>query len=96
MVQLQLLTGCRAGEVMVMRGCELTPGDPNWVYRPHLHKNSWRGQERVIYLGPRAQAIIRDFLKDDPSEFIFSPRDAVAAHQREEAEAAAPGPRLRN
>ena len=81
MVQLQLLTGCRAGEVMVMRGCELTPGDPNLVYRPRLHKNSWRGQERVIYLGPRAQAILRDFLKDDPSEFIFSPRDAVAAHQ---------------
>jgi integrase len=45
MVRLQLLTGCRAGEVMAMRGCDLTPGDPTWEYRPAHHKNEWRGQE---------------------------------------------------
>jgi integrase len=65
MVRLQLLCGCRAGEVMVMRGCDLTPGDPVWEYRPARHKNSWRGKGRVILLGPKAQEIVREFLKPD-------------------------------
>ena len=33
---------------------------------------------RIIVLGPRAQAIVREFLKDDPSRYLFSPRDVVA------------------
>src|SRR5512135_765541 len=58
MVRIQLLCGCRAGEVMVMRACDLTPGDPVWEYRPARHKNSWRGKDRVIPLGPKAQEIV--------------------------------------
>jgi integrase len=77
MVRVQLLTGCRAGEVMVMRGCDLEPGEPTWTYRPAAHKNAWRGQERVIPLGPRAVAIIREFLKPDLTAYLFDPREAV-------------------
>lgn len=80
MVRLQLLTGCRVGEVMAMRGCDITPGEPNWIYRPAQHKNAWRGQDRVIFLGPRAQAIVKEFLKPDTTAYLFDPRDAVAAH----------------
>lgn len=78
MVRLQLLTACRPGEVLIMRGCDLEHGDPNWIYSPYFHKNSWRGQQRQVILGPKAQAIVREFLKDDPSSYLFSPRDAVA------------------
>jgi len=78
MVRLQLLTGCRTGEVLIMRGADLTEGDPVWSYRPSSHKNSWRGRERVIVLGPQAQAVVREFLKEDASRYLFSPRDAVA------------------
>jgi integrase len=77
MVRLQLLCGCRAGEVMVMRGCDLTPGDPVWEYRPARHKNSWRGKGRVILLGPKAQEIVREFLKPDLTAYLFSPADVV-------------------
>lgn len=77
-VRLQLLTGCRPEEVQLMRGCDLTPGEPTWEYRPHRHKGKWRGQRRVIPLGPRAQSIVREFLKPDPEAYLFSPRDAVA------------------
>jgi integrase len=80
MVRLQLLTGCRLGEVVCMRRCDLTPGEPNWEYRPASHKNRWRGQGRVIPLGPQAQAVIREFLDRDPSAFLFDPREVVAAH----------------
>jgi integrase len=78
MVRLQLLTGCRAGEVMAMRGRDLAPGDPTWEYRPAHHKNAWRGQGRVIPLGPKAQAIVREFLKPGLEAYLFSPRDVVA------------------
>lgn len=81
MVRLQLLTGCRLGEVVLMRGCDLISGDPVWEYRPSRHKNTWRGQERVIPLGPRAQAIVKEFLKHDPDAYLFSPRDVVETLQ---------------
>jgi integrase len=80
MVKVQLLTGCRPGEVIGMRGCDLSPGKPNWEFRPQSHKNSWRGQDRVIPLGPRAQEVVREFLTTDPSAHLFSARQAVAEH----------------
>jgi integrase len=78
MVRLQLYTGCRTGEVLAMRGGDLTPGQPNWEYRPASHKNAWRGKDRTIPLGPKAQAIVKGFLKPDLDAFLFSPRDVVA------------------
>jgi integrase len=29
MVRIQVLTGCRTGEILSMRGCDLAPGEPN-------------------------------------------------------------------
>jgi integrase len=80
MVRIQLLCGCRVSEIVTMRGRDLTPGEPNWEYRPASHKNAWRGQERVIPLGPRAAAIAREFLKADLAAFLFDPREAVDEH----------------
>jgi integrase len=79
MVQIQLLTGCRTEEVLSMRGCDLSPGEPNWEFRPASHKNRWRGKGRVIPLGPRARAIVKDFLREDPAEYLFSPAATVRA-----------------
>ena len=73
MVRIQLLTGCRAEEVMIMRGCDLTPGEPNWEYRPAWHKTAWRGKDRVIIVGPKAQEILREFLKADPAGVPLRP-----------------------
>jgi integrase len=77
MVRLQLLTACRAGEVMIMRGIDLNTCGPVWTYHPHKHKNQHRGQQRVIYLGPQAQEVIKPFLKTDLNAYLFSPRDWV-------------------
>jgi integrase len=77
MVQIQLLTGCRTEEVLTLRQCDLTFGEPNWEYRPASHKNAWRGQDRIIVLGPKAQAIIRPFFRPDSAAYLFSPQDAV-------------------
>jgi integrase len=72
---------------MAMRRCDLTFGEPTWLFRPVEHKNAWRGRDRVIPLGPRAQAIVRAFLTDDPQAYVFSPRRAVAEHHARRAAA---------
>jgi integrase len=86
MVQLQLLTGMRAGEVMVMRSCDVKVADGVWEYRPADHKGEWRDQDRIILLGPKAQTLVRAFLKPDLSAYLFDPRDAVASHHTSRAE----------
>jgi hypothetical protein len=80
MVRLQLLTAMRAGEVEVMRGCDLTPGDPLWEFRPGSHKGTWRGKSRVILLGPRSIEIIKEFLRPDTSAYLFDPREVANPH----------------
>jgi integrase len=49
MVRLQLVCGCRTGEVMRMRGAELNTVGPTWKYRPAHHKNAHRGLHRVTF-----------------------------------------------
>jgi integrase len=88
MIQLQLLTGARPGELVNLRPCDLTMGtDGMWTYRPEGHKTEHRGRERRIYVGPEAQAILRPYLNRAPEEFCFSPRETMDlrhTQQREE------------
>jgi integrase len=79
MTRLQLLSGCRPGEVMRMRAIDLNMSGPVWEYRPAYHKNKHRGLDRVIFLGVQAQDVIRPFLKTDLHAFLFSPRECVEA-----------------
>lgn len=83
MVQLQLMTGMRPGEVVIMRGCDLNTTGRVWEYAPSSHKTEHHGRRRVIFLGVRAQAIVREFLKSDLSAFLFSPAEARAEFDAE-------------
>src|SRR5262245_1780350 len=86
MVRLQRLTGCRPGEVMVMRAIDLNTTGPVWTYRPASHKNKHRGLDRVIFLGPQAQEVIKPFLTTNLEAYLFSPRVYVEAMHRRRAE----------
>jgi hypothetical protein len=86
MVELQRLTGCRPGEVLVMRAIDLTTSGPVWAYRPASHKNKHRGLDRVIFLGPQAQQVIKPFLTTGLEAYLFSPRAYVEAMHRRRAE----------
>lgn len=77
MIELQRITGMRSGEVTAMRSCDLDTSGKVWVYSPERHKTAWRGHLRKVYLGPRAQDIVRPFLRTDLTSFLFSPADAV-------------------
>jgi integrase len=79
MIQLQLITGMRSGEVTAMRGCDInTSGGKVLVYSLEAHKTAWHGHERHVYLGPASQAIVKPFLKADLEAYLFSPADAEA------------------
>jgi integrase len=85
MVRLQLLTGMRPGEVCIMRACDLDMSGPVWLYRPGSdqgpegqHKTAHHGRQRVVALGPKAQAVIRPFLKLDTRAYLFSAKEADA------------------
>src|SRR6516164_4592265 len=86
MAELQLLTGMRAGEAMVMRAIDLTMSGPVWTYRPASHKNRHRGLDRVIFLGPQAQEVIKPFLTTNLEAYLFSPRVYVEDLHRRRAE----------
>jgi len=86
MARLQLLTGMRPGEAVVMRGLDLDTSAPVWFYRPGsdrgrygAHKNAYRGQDRVIAIGPRAQEVLRPWLRLNLQEYLFQPREARGA-----------------
>jgi integrase len=78
LVQFQRLTGCRPGEACAVRRCDLDIGGPIWLYRPPHHKTAHRGKVRVIAVGPRAQALLREFFTPHITDYLFSPRRAVA------------------
>lgn len=59
---LQLLTGMRPGEATSLRMDELDMSADVWTYKPQKHKTAWRGTERIVLLGPRAQEIVSPLL----------------------------------
>ncbi len=86
-VNLQLLTGMRPGEACIMRGADLNTAAAVWIYRPSHHKTEHHGIDREIRIGPKAQDVIRPFLRAELAGFLFSPAAAEEkrhAQQRED------------
>ncbi|AQT69206.1 site-specific tyrosine recombinase XerC [Anaerohalosphaera lusitana] len=83
MIELQLLTGMRPCELTIMRPCDITKKDDVWHYRPQKHKNSFRGLERIISIGPRGQEILRPFLLKKRTDYCFSPQETENKRRRE-------------
>jgi integrase len=84
MLELQLLTGTRPGEMRSMRSCDIDTSGDVWLYRPAHHKTQYKGKERVIAIGPRGQEIIKPFLKLELQAYLFSPREGVAHFRAEQ------------
>ncbi len=76
MVRLQLLTGMRPGEVVLLRPEVLDRSGRVWEYRPASHKNAHRGQERFVPIGPQGQAVLWPFLQVVAAGYLFSPARA--------------------
>jgi integrase len=78
MIELQLLTGMRSGELVLMRSRDLNTSGRVWEYRPASHKTAYRGHERIIYIGPQAQEVLRPWLRTNLEEYLFQPAEVEA------------------
>ena len=72
MVQLQLLLGCRPGELWVMTPGEIDRSGETWQYRPTLHKNAWRGKDKSIPIGPHARELLAPYLHRAETALCFT------------------------
>jgi integrase len=86
MVRLQLLTGMRPGEACMMRTCDIDTSGPVWIYRPRQHKTAHRGRARTIAIGPKAQAVLRPWLRMELEAYLFQPCEAMEAFRAEQRE----------
>ena len=62
MIEVGWHTGMRPGEICAMQQSRIQQADPAWIYKPTEHKNQHRNQDRTIYIGPEAQAVLRPWL----------------------------------
>jgi len=84
MVQLQLASGARPGEVCSIRPSAVTfQTNGVWVFYPENHKTQHQGRERRIYIGPEGQALLKPYLDRDPDAYCFSPADSEAERNAE-------------
>lgn len=79
MAEVQRLCGCRPQDVVGMRTDGIDRSGPVWEYRPSRYKTQHLNDEsadleRVVYLGPRAQALLKPLLDQAGDCFLFSPR----------------------
>ena len=84
LVQLQLRTAARPGELLGLRPAELDRSGSVWVFTPRSHKTAYQGRQRRIWFGPQAQGIVAPYLLRDAASYCFSPREAVLRQLREQ------------
>ena len=76
MIKVQLLTGMRPGEVVLIRGGDIDLSRDPWIYRPASHKLEQHDLDRMIHIGPQCQEVLRPFLRPGPHEYLLQPKQA--------------------
>ena len=77
LIRLQLLTGARGGELFCLRSIDIDVSGKVWKADLKTHKMSHKGKDRILYFGPKAQDILKEFMHERPLDaFLFSPREA--------------------
>ena len=75
LMDLQLLTGARSGELLQLTTGMFDRSGEVWQARLSDHKTAHHGKERVLMFGPKAQTILADYLRDDfPDRKLFKVR----------------------
>jgi integrase len=108
-VLVQWHAGPRPGEVCRMKGSEVHRdgrarlgrhavhvATGGWVFQPSRHKTRHANKFVAYVLGPKARAVLEPWLRADPEEYLFSPREAEAERlAARRAAADAPGRKRR-
>ena len=82
MIDLQLATGARPGEVVGLRGDQIDRSGPVWYSELQRHKTRHHRKRRVLLFGPRAQAILTPRLLRYGSDWLFPPVEAAEERRR--------------
>ena len=79
MVELQLLTGMRPGEVVILRPRDIDRSGTIWHYYPYKYKTQHLDDptmRRIISIGPKAQEILMPFLLRQDDTYCFTPQES--------------------
>jgi len=86
MVRLQRLTGGRPQDIYNLRPCEVDTSGDVWLYRPGMHKTEYRGRDRIVMIGPKAQDVLRPYLLRNKEACCFSPRESETKRRQAQHE----------
>ncbi len=79
MIRLQLLSGMRPGEIVIMRPCDIDRSGNIWHYYPYKYKTQHLEDptlRRIISIGPKGQNILRPFLLRPDDSYCFTPQES--------------------
>ncbi len=71
LIELQRLTGSRSGELLKLTTGMIDQASGVWVAVIAGHKSVHRGKSRTLFFGKRAQAILQNYLQEDPEARLF-------------------------
>lgn len=79
LIQLQLFTGARPGELVGLRPIDIDTTGEVWAAKLDEHKTAHHGHERVVYFGPQAKKVLLQFIENRPTHaYLFSAAEAKA------------------
>lgn len=83
MIQVQLLTSMRPGEICRMRPCDIDRSKDIWIYEPKAaneneydHKTEYLGYSKIVPIGPKAQSILAKYMFRQPFDYCFKPEES--------------------
>lgn len=78
MVRFQRATGARPAEVCILRPCDVDRSGEVWSFVPSHHKTQHHGRKRVVFIGPKGQAILLSYLLRHAESYCFVPAESEA------------------
>ncbi len=80
LIDLQLCTGARPGELMKLTSGMIDRTGDVWTAELREHKSTHRGKARKLVFGPKAQLILRKYLSANPAARLFPFRSDSYRH----------------
>jgi len=92
MIEVQRLCGCRPQDVVQLRAIDIDMTGTVWEYRPPRYKTEHHNEddnpdrERIVFIGPKAQALLKPFLTLNVTDYLFSPKRSEEARNADRRE----------
>jgi hypothetical protein len=67
----------RPTEVAIMRTTDLNTSGSIWEYAPSSYKKQHLDAERLVMIGPKAQAVLKSWLRTDLEAYLFCPAETL-------------------